>query len=185
MSIFLKQIDTICLDDVERFCQQGVAENVRLEYKQDFSSKGASKQIAKEVSALANTQGGVILLGVEEDDQHKPKSPLVGIPSKPDPAERIKSICLDAIYPPIIPEVQTCKIGSGGKVIVLVRAHASNETPHSIEGRTDVYVRPDQIAELVADALYAHLEREGLANRRKQSIMPLDEQGNGPANDGC
>ena len=43
MSIFTKPIDQITFDDVESFCKEGVRENVRVDYKKDFSYSDANK----------------------------------------------------------------------------------------------------------------------------------------------
>lgn len=166
MSLFTKPIDSIKLADVEDFCKEGVAENVRVEYKRELSGASDRKQVAKEVSAMANTQGGVIIYGVEEDRPSRtPKLPLVGMPAAPDPAARIKSICLDAIYPPIEPEVQTCLLPDG-RIVALVRVHESDETPHSIEGKTEWYVRAQDICD---PRPATEDELEWLRNRRSKS----------------
>lgn len=166
MSLFTKPIESISLADVDAFCKEGVAENVRVEYKRELSGASDRKQVAKEVSAMANTQGGVIIYGVDEERPSlKPKLPLVGMPAAPDPAARIKSICLDAIYPPIEPEVQTCALPDG-RVVTVVRVHESDETPHSIEGKTEWYVRAQDICD---PRPATEDELEWLRNRRAKS----------------
>ena len=50
MSIFSKLIDSITFEDIQRFCQERVAENVRIEYKRELSAKADTKQVAKEVA---------------------------------------------------------------------------------------------------------------------------------------
>ena len=59
MSLFTKSIDQIIFDDIKDFCDSEIPENIRLDYKSDFSASNEKKQIAKLVSAFANTQGGV------------------------------------------------------------------------------------------------------------------------------
>jgi hypothetical protein len=55
MSLFVKPINEIEFEDVKAFCDEQIEENRRLEYKKAFSSKDEKKQIAKEISAFANT----------------------------------------------------------------------------------------------------------------------------------
>lgn len=166
MSLFTSPIDSIKLVDVETFCKEGVAENVRVEYKRELSGASDRKQVAKEVSAMANTQGGVIIYGVDEErPARRPKLPLVGMAAVPDPAARIKSICLDAIYPPIEPEVQTCALPDG-RVVAVVRVQESEETPHSIEGKTEWYVRAQDICD---PRPATEDELEWLRNRRSKA----------------
>ena len=108
MSIFSKPIDQITFEEIEAFCQQKIKENVRVEYKKDFSNNDWHKQIAKEVCAFANTQGGLLFVGIEEDGNGKPAS-ILGIPVEPAPEQRINSVCLDRIHPPVVPEIKVCQ----------------------------------------------------------------------------
>ncbi len=78
MSLFTKPINEIVIDDVISFCEQGTEEGVRLDYKRDFSGSNENRQIAKVISAFANTYGGILLLGVDEKDR-KPILPISGI----------------------------------------------------------------------------------------------------------
>lgn len=167
MSLFSRPLHLLTFEDVRKFCEQKVAENVRVEYKQDFSSKGDVK-VAKEVAAFANAQGGALIMGVEEDEQRRPKLPLIGVDAIPDPTERIKATCLDAIYPPIVPEVQAYPIeGSTNRVVVVVRVSESDETPHSIDGRKGIYIRANDIA-VPREATVEEIE--WLLNRRQKTV---------------
>ncbi|MBI3271741.1 MAG: ATP-binding protein [Planctomycetes bacterium] len=168
MSIFNKPIDQITTQDVERFCSEGVAENVRVEYKREFSSRDDIKQVAKEVAAFANTQGGTILFGVEEDEKRKPKLPLTGIDPAPEPDDRITKICLVSIYPPIVPEVAVLPLAHpAGQVLAVVRVAESDQTPHTIQGRTEFYVRGN--AQCAPRAATME-EIEWLQNRRLKAV---------------
>ena len=71
--LYTKPITEILWDDVEAFCQQRVPEGTYLDYKQDFP-----KHLQKTIAAMANTLGGVILIGVAEDAEGKPVTPVNG-----------------------------------------------------------------------------------------------------------
>ncbi len=61
------------IDDIQSLIDNGVEESVHLEFKQAGAlakSNSVIKEIAKDVSAFANSDGGVIIYGVEESD-HK------------------------------------------------------------------------------------------------------------------
>jgi len=167
MSLFTKPINEITIDDVETFCKQGIGEGVRMEYKKDFSGKNANKQIAKEVASFANTYGGLLLIGVDEDDR-KPKMPLSGIDFKDGLEEKIVSIALKGINPPVFPEIQVCKLKeTPDKAIIVIRVHESDETPHRIEQDTKIYIRAASQSE---PTLAPFEEIEWLINRRKKAI---------------
>lgn len=161
MSIYTKSVDEIEYDDVVSFCQQEIAEGVNLDYKRDFPTSGLEKTI----SAFANTFGGVILIGVEDEDS-KPKPPFIGIDYRDRLEERVWNIILDNIYPPIFPEIRVCP-AEHNKTFIVIRIPQSNETPHAIRNKTEVYIRtgnrnkPEDLATI--DQI------EWLMNRRKKS----------------
>lgn len=64
------------ISDVEQLIQDEVEENIHLDYKRDGAlSKDDKKraEITKDVSAFANSDGGIIVYGLAESD-HKPQS---------------------------------------------------------------------------------------------------------------
>jgi len=167
MSLFTKPINEIAIDDVEVFCKQDVGEGVRLEYKNDFSGKNANRQIAKEIAAFANTYGGLLLIGVDEEDR-KPKLPILGIDFSDGLEEKIVSIALKGINPPVFPEIQICKLkGNPKKVVIVIRVQESDETPHRVEQDTKVYIR---VASQSEPQLARFEEIEWLINRREKAI---------------
>ena len=66
------------LEDIRRMIADGVEENISLDYKAAEAlqnTDGKKKEIAKDVSAMANAAGGVIIYGIKEFDE-KEKSHL-------------------------------------------------------------------------------------------------------------
>ena len=167
MSIFVKPINEIEFEDVKAFCDEQIEENRRLEYKKAFSSKDEKKQIAKEISAFANTHGGIILVGVGEKDR-KPKLPIDGIAYIEGLNEKVTSIALKNIYPPVFPEATVCRFGNDHeKAVVVIRVQESDETPHTVENTTGIYVRVDSQNE-PQRARYEEIE--WLINRREKAV---------------
>ncbi|MCK4732954.1 MAG: ATP-binding protein, partial [Methanophagales archaeon] len=154
-------------EDVNAFCDEQIEENRRLEYKKAFSSKDEKKQIAKEISAFANTHGGIILVGVDEKDR-KPKLPIDGIAYVKGLNEKVTSIALKNIYPPVFPETTVCRFGNNHeKAVVVIRVQESDETPHTVERTTGIYVRVDSQNE-PQRARYEEIE--WLINRREKAV---------------
>ena len=167
MSIFRKKIDTITVNDVEAFVKEGHVENIRLEYKEDFSSKDANAQIAKEISAFANQQGGVILFGVSEKAKTRQPDRVVGMDKGIEPRKKIQSVCIDRIYPPVFPEIQECELRADPtKVAVVVRVDISDKI-HTINDRSGFYIRGDDICN---PRPMREEEIELLRNRRQKLI---------------
>src|SRR5208283_703610 len=167
MSLYTKAINDIAIEDVISFCTQSNEEGIRLEYKKDFSSRDANRQIAKEIASFANTYGGILLIGIEEIDR-KPMLPVVGIPNQEGLDEKVNSIALKAINPPVFPEIKICTVNEDSQnVVIVVRVHESNETPHRIEQDTKVYIR---VASQNEPVLAPFEEIEWLINRREKAV---------------
>jgi len=58
----MNQIET--LEDIQKLIENKIEESLTLEYKRELSRN--NKEIAKDISAFANTSGGVIIYGIEE-----------------------------------------------------------------------------------------------------------------------
>lgn len=74
-------------EDLDRMIADGVEENISLDYKAADSlqkSDGKKKEIAKDVSSMANSAGGVIVYGVREFQETVNRH----LPEKIDPIQR-------------------------------------------------------------------------------------------------
>ncbi len=163
MNLFTKPINEISYDDVVSFCEQEIAEGVNLDYKQDFPEKNI--KLAKSICAFANTFGGIIVIGVVDEDS-KPKAPFLGIDHKEKLEEKVWNIILDNIYPPVFPEIRICP-AKDNKTFVVIRIPQSNETPHAIYNNTQVCIRTGNRNKPEDLATVAQIE--WLLNRRKKS----------------
>src|ERR1700690_200309 len=149
MALYRKQIEQITWDEIETFCQQGIAEGAYLDYKADFP-----ENLYKTIAAMANTFGGIVIIGVGEDKDNKPVVPLTGIEFKKGLSERVMNIILTNITPPVFPEIQPCPSADGEKALVLIRIPQSHQGPHAVMKNTKVYLRtgnrnnPEELADI-------------------------------------
>jgi predicted HTH transcriptional regulator len=97
-------------------------ENIRCEFKRKFS---APEKIAREMIAFANTKGGYILFGV--DDNKK----IIGVESEKETTELVKNTALNFCEPPLDPTIQYKEIS--GKEIVIVNIVESKTKPHRLQ----------------------------------------------------
>jgi predicted HTH transcriptional regulator len=104
--------------------------------------------LAKCVAAMANTQGGIVLVGADERDG-KPTG-RAGIESTPNTlTSRIESMLYDSIRPTVHTQVHSIDTGDR-KSVALVRVPASGAAPHALrDGR--IYVRVAQHSRPVAE----------------------------------
>lgn len=160
MNLFRQFLDSLKWSDVLEFCEQREAEGATLDYKEAMP-----KDIEKTVAAMANTLGGIIIMGVAEDNEAKPVLPISGMEMKRGLVEQITSKCVDNIYPPVVPEMHL--VSNGDKALVVIRIAQSPNAPHAISSNTRVYIRtgrqnsPDELASL--DRIF------WLKDRRKKS----------------
>ncbi len=136
--------------DVLDFCALGLPEGATIDYKREIPS-----ELERTVSAMANTSGGLVLVGVDEDrNSTKPISPPAGIPMERGLSERITNLCITNITPPFVPEIAVVEESSAKRAVVVVRVPQSHQAPHAIAKNTKVYVRrgsvnsPEDLADL-------------------------------------
>lgn len=107
-------------------------ENSGVEFKRDDLRP---EQLAKEVAAMANFQGGRLLLGVEDDGT------ITGI-QRNSLEEWVMNVFQDKIHPMILPFYEEVRLDDG-KVVAIVSFPVGISKPYVVRdrGREDVYIR--------------------------------------------
>lgn len=161
-------IDQITFEDVVAFCAPQTREHMRLEYKERFSSKHAGKQIAKEVAAFANTQGGMLIFGVEEEGDRRPVKHPQGADLGSNPRQTVQTPCTHEIYPPVVPEVseflRNPENPSHGFLVVQVGA---SEEVHATDDGSGIYIRVNDQSEPIRPTVD---RLEWLFQRRSRAV---------------
>ena len=109
-------------------------EGKTLEFKRDLSSP---KNLLKTLVAFANTAGGRVIVGVEDQTRA-----ALGVESPLDEEERLGSMIADSIEPRLVPNIEMVTVD--GKTLLILEVYLSNSRPHYIrsEGAEQgVYVR--------------------------------------------
>ncbi len=97
-------------------------ENLNVEFKQRFSTY---EKIAKEFIAFANTRGGYILFGIDDNKS------IYGVESEKGEAELIKITAEQYCEPPVDYKIYYVNIDN--KEIVVVEIFESDNKPHRIQ----------------------------------------------------
>ena len=135
---------------VQSLLDNSIRESTQLEYKSALPGKssGEKKSFLKEVTAFANTVGGVVLYGVmEKQDEGKntgipEAAPGVGARNKDEVESRMNSLIKDAVEPRI-EGVRYVWIPYDGEELLAVWVPASWQAPHMmiLEGSRRFYGR--------------------------------------------
>ena len=144
--MYTKPIDEIEFPDIEHFVAKRNRESIILDYKGDWPS-----DLAKTMAAMANTQGGLVLVGVKEEHHSGYPGEIVGVDiggGEDRIGQKAGQIAYQAVYPPLMPEIRVCRLDTtGDRAVVVIRIAPSNRTPHATDNRRKVYVRVDSRSE--------------------------------------
>lgn len=127
-------------------------ENSGVEFKRDDIRP---EQLAKEIVALANLQGGRILLGVEDNGQ------ITGL-QRPAPQEWVLNVFRDKVHPQIIPFYEEITVEENLRVGVITLSMGISK-PYVMRhnNREDVYVRMGDRSELASREQHLRLFESG------------------------
>ncbi len=128
--------------DVQRLLDFGVGESIYLDYKRQPYERSERKEFLKDISAMANTLGGDLLIGVAEED---------GVPSSLNPflgdcdeeMRRLEQIAITGLDPRIRNlQIKPIPLAAGGNLII-VHVPRSYLAPHRVilENSSRFYAR--------------------------------------------
>ena len=129
-SLFNSPAADITLDQVRELVSQNLPESLTIEYKETYSPG-----LVTSVAAMANSYGGLILVGVT--DQAQPNR-LVGVPEAT--VVQIVNACHDKLEPPWEPQIIPVALGGGSQSYVLVVRvdHTRAPRPVLIDGHAPI-----------------------------------------------
>ena len=106
-------------------------EGEKAEFKREYT-----ETIKKTVCAFANTEGGCIYIGIEDDGS------VVGVANADDVQKRVISLCRDGIQPDVMMFLSCDTIMMEGKNIVRVYVQRGTECPYYLRGKG---IRPEGV----------------------------------------
>ena len=110
--------------DVNRLIEQG--EGFEIEFKRKVSTP---EKIARALIAFANTKGGHILFGVDDDGS------IVGVESEKSEVDLIRQAGMEFCVPEIHPELDI--VAFDGKDVIVAYVDESGEKPHYFAGSSN------------------------------------------------
>ncbi|MHA7207906.1 AlbA family DNA-binding domain-containing protein [Arthrobacter sp. MDT1-65] len=135
----------LTLDDIRLTIDQGIQERDDLDWKKHLPAKqpnaaqiaagkdfAPDREFAKDVAAMANSGGGTIVFGIEEDRATSAAKAIAGVGEWSDSIERkLRSWAASTIQPPVY-DLDITRIGSGEETIVIVNVSGSPQAPHFV-----------------------------------------------------
>lgn len=101
------------LERIRQIVTQNDLERGRIEYKREI---GNGRGALEAITALANTFGGVVLVGVDEDKQGLDR--LTGVPAAE--RNRLVSMCWSQLTPPFSPDIIPIKLDHDDRYILAI-----------------------------------------------------------------
>ncbi|MFC2136217.1 RNA-binding domain-containing protein [Bacteroidota bacterium] len=148
-------------------------EGLRVEFKQRFSTH---EKISKELIAFANTRGGYLIIGVDDDKS------IYGVDSEKGVTELLKEAAADFCEPPIELKIRYVEIEN--KELVVVEIDESNNKPHRIQdykkdidpSTADVYVRVNDKSVLASKEMIKILQARSEEKSLKNYVVGKSEK---------
>ncbi len=162
-------------------------ESVTFEYKRqmyDRRDSDARKEMLRDISSIANAEGGVLIVGMEEDGAGTAQA-LVPVPDAEAEAGRIVSSCLASIVDRI-PGLKATRVPVAGGDVVVVTIPRSYRRPHmvTLDGVNELWIRHDrqkskmtvaEIRALVTASEELEMKVLGLIAERRQLWTTRDQ----------
>ena len=140
--LFNKPIHELTFNDIVAFCKRGIPENKQLDYK--YMLPKNHEKFAKTIASFANSMGGTIIVGVQDDKNDKPAPPFMGIAYHEKVRNSIEDIIQTYIDPIVFVEINVCMNKNGDRMFVVLDIPQSNLTPHLVGKSKRAYIRTGQ-----------------------------------------
>ena len=140
--LFSKPVHELTFNDIVAFCKRGLPENKQLDYK--YMLPKNHEKFAKTIASFANSTGGTIIVGVQDDKNDKPAPPFLGIAYHEKVRNSIEDIIKTYIDPIVFVDVNICLNKRGDRMFVVIDIPQSNLTPHLVGKSKRAYIRTGQ-----------------------------------------
>lgn len=148
-------------------------EGLRVEFKQRFSTH---EKISKEIIAFANTRGGYLIVGVDDDKS------IYGVDSEKSVTELLREAADKYCEPPIELNIEYVEIED--KELVIVEIAESKNKPHRIQdykkdvdpSAAEVYVRVNDKSVLASKEMIKILQAKSEEKSLKNYVVGKSEK---------
>jgi hypothetical protein len=155
---------------IEDVVRRKIPEDLTLDFKGELYADG--KELAKDLAAMANSAGGLIILGIT-DDEHGRADALSKVDLSDDQTNRMTQI-LSTRVAPLLPDVQVHELhdpNDPGRGVYLLLAPASDLAPLGVRSGKEGYmwpVREDRTTRYMYEPELASRYRDRFAGAARQ-----------------
>jgi hypothetical protein len=178
--MFSKPISQLLEEDIQTLIDNAERESSILEYKQQVSGTDhEKKELAKDISAMANTEGGYLIIGIQEQDSRAMAMPGTDKKIGRQPVEAwIENILITNVRPKIAITPKVIELSSSpDKVVLVLHIPQSSRRPHMViaDGKNAYYIRHNyqaayadehEVRSLVLESKSSGDEMEAFLNSR-------------------
>jgi HKD family nuclease len=140
-----RSLNDISLDDIRGLIDNSVPESAHVEYKQEAYDHTKRFEMLRDIVALANGEGGYLILGIQEDNATRRPVQLMPIVDAEHVAQSMRQRCLDSISERIEGLQFRAYLTGFNQGIIVVRVPPSSGRPHmsTLDSRTEFFRRYD------------------------------------------
>lgn len=137
-----RDLPTSVEDDISSLIAEQATEGTYLDFKRDIPGRNdaAKHEFLADVSAFANSAGGDLIYGVEEDGEGRAVTVVAQAGNPDQEARRLQDVLLHGVQPRI-PGVQVQPVQVGGGFVLVVRVPQSWAGPHRVNTNQHFFVR--------------------------------------------
>ena len=175
-----RSLADVSLDDIQSLIDDRVPESCELDYKETpYSGRPSDiREMLRDIAALANADGGYIVLGVREDGMDRPVE-MIPFEDPRKRAEAMRRACLDGIRERIDGLEIVAYEKAFNQGIIVIHVPRSELCPHMVtrDHRTDFYRRydTDKVA-MTIDEIRRKIIAGPYARRFEESLEMVEEE---------
>lgn len=181
--VFGAELSAITHADVEGLVAAGVTEAADLDFKRELygNNDKAKRDLCGDVAAQANSGGGLIVLGVDEDDQAR-ASTTPGVDLSDTEVLRIRTTVADNVHP--LPRFDIVPVEGldPGRGFLLIAVPPSTNAPHAVEvngglrfprrhGASTIYLSEAEVAAAYRDRFAGDRDRADRAAAMEAALV--------------